>query len=289
MPDGELIKEVYTQFGVAYYYSDCLHRALCHLHAFKPVQSAAQVTKPRVEELLANAFSLTMGQLVSDLRSHFSAEIQNRLSAAVERRNFLAHHFWFERVHLMLTAEGLDEMTRELTEMRELFSTLEEEVTHLLKPKMAALGITQEVQDKALQEIYSGEPWEPLPKKRRPRKHERLVRAWEFGLPDGSKPLVFESDDGCLWQFCDVGLGWTSYDEVGADWLPAQKIQQYLPATVESRPAGGSVWTFEFKLARDAVLSVRPGRRERTFRWGIRKREGPNEALQPMAQKARHG
>ena len=31
-PDGELIRELYARFGLAYYESECLHRKLCFVH-----------------------------------------------------------------------------------------------------------------------------------------------------------------------------------------------------------------------------------------------------------------
>lgn len=52
------------------------------------------ITRPRVEEHLANAFSLTLGQVITDLAGRIPAEYSTRLEEELrEKRNFLAHHF----------------------------------------------------------------------------------------------------------------------------------------------------------------------------------------------------
>ena len=111
---------------------------------------------------------------------------------------------------------------------------------------------------------------EPLLQKRKLRKQERIVRVWQFNLADTGKPLVFESDDGQLWQLCDVGLGWTYYNEVGSNWQENEIIAQYLPAAINPRPEGSKPWHYEFKLGKGAILWVQPGERDRSFEWGIR-------------------
>ena len=39
-PDGELIRELYARFGLAYYESECLHRELCFVLAWSGLSSA---------------------------------------------------------------------------------------------------------------------------------------------------------------------------------------------------------------------------------------------------------
>jgi hypothetical protein len=97
-----------------------------------------------------------------------------------------------------------------------------------------------------------------------------VIRAWEFTLPNGQKPLVFETEDGCLWQLCDVGLGWTYYDSIQENWTENKDISKYLPATINPRPTGFEPWKYEFQLSKGTVLWLHPGTREKSFKWGIR-------------------
>jgi hypothetical protein len=71
---------------------------------------------------------------------------------------------------------------------------------------------------------------EPFSSKRKLKKQERVVRAWEFALPGRLKPIVFETEDGCLWQLCEVGLGWTYYDSIEDNWTEVKEISKYLLA-----------------------------------------------------------
>ena len=129
--------------------------------------------------------------------------------------------------------------------------------------------LTDEMLQKSLNEIISGKPPEPLLRKRKLKKQERLVRVWEYKLPDGTTPLIFETQDSCLWQLCDIGLG-SYFDRIGTQWKENKIIQPYLPANINPRLKGCHPWEYEFKLNKNAVLWVKPGSQERSFKWGIR-------------------
>src|SRR5882672_7072831 len=112
-PDAELIREVYARFGAAYYFSEVLHRGLSNAYVIAPFEGRDGVTGPRVDERMANAFSLTLGQLIESLRPWLSAHLLERLGAAARRRNYLAHHFWFEKAHLMFSDGDLAGLAHE--------------------------------------------------------------------------------------------------------------------------------------------------------------------------------
>jgi hypothetical protein len=269
-PGNELVKEVYARFGLAYYHSECLHKTLCHIYVMASFQDIKDVTRPRVEEKLAYAYSLTLGQIRDEVKELIPEKLLSHLDEGIERRNFLAHHFWFERVHLMFSTNGLNLILQELDEYSSLFQRLDEIASeHLETHTTKKFGLTDEILQDCLDEVISGKPMEPLPQKRKPKKQECIVRVWEFNLEDVGKPLVFETDDGELWQLCDVGLGWTYYDEVKPHWQENKIIAQYLPANIDPRPKDSEPWHYEFNLAKGAVFWVRPGKRERSFKWGI--------------------
>jgi hypothetical protein len=222
-----------------------------------------------MEEKLAYAYSLTLGQLKENLKNELPVDSISKLAIALEKRNFLAHHFWFERAHLMFSIEGLEKMIAELESMEKLFSSLNEELSEFASPKYRKVGLTEEIVQHYLARGKSGEELDPLPKKRRPRKKENLVRAWELKLPNGGKPLIFESEDGCLWQLCDVGLGWTYYEKDAGEWRIVDKIQKYLPAMVNPRPKDCEPWNYQFSLSKGATFWVKLGKEPEIFKWSI--------------------
>lgn len=59
----DLHREVYARFGLAYYYSEVLHRGLCNLLTALTFRGPEDITRPRFGEVMAEVFSLTLGQL----------------------------------------------------------------------------------------------------------------------------------------------------------------------------------------------------------------------------------
>lgn len=275
-PDNDLIREMYARFGLAYYQSACLHRGLCIAFAWDGLPSREMITAPRVEERMAKAFSPTLGDVVGRLEDALPVELGGKIRAAVDARNFLAHHFWFERAHLMFSVSDVGQLISELDGYVELFGRLDAEVSEWLEPTRQQLGLTDEVIQQSLERTLAGEA-EPFPSKQVVRelekklsKPQRLIRVWEFALDDGRRPLIFEFADGSLWQLCDVGLGLTRFQQIDADWTEHSTIKPYLPAEITPRPRHTAPWDYEFILANGAVLWVKPGRQKATFRWGVR-------------------
>ena len=265
--DDDLVRELYAAFGLAYYRSECLHRGLCIILAWSSLPRRDLITRPRVEEGFAHAFSLTLGDVVAELEGVFHTELVDELQLAVDKRNFLAHNFWFERAHLMFSAENVRGLIAELDEYSELFDRLDKQVSDWSEPKRRELGITDEVIQDRLSQILTGQADAPLPDKKTVRelekklgRRQRLIRVWEFTLDDGRRPLIFELADGSLWQLCDVGLGWTRFLEIGSGWTEHPVVRPYLPADILPRPKGATFWDYEFTLKNGAALSVKPGR-----------------------------
>ncbi|MDP2983710.1 MAG: hypothetical protein Q8O92_10325 [Candidatus Latescibacter sp.] len=226
---------------------------------------------------MAQTFSLTLGDVATKLEGVLPAELNAELQEAVEARNFLAHHFWFERAHLMFCVENVQQLISELDGYTELFDQLDTHVSEWSEPKYRELGLTVEVLQDGLRRILAGESQEPLPDRQSVRKLEKklsrrqcLIRVWEFTLADGLKPLIFELADGSLWQLSDVGLGWTRFRETGPGWTEHPTIKPHLPADILPRPKLTAPWDYEFTLANGAVFWVKPGRHKQTFRWGVR-------------------
>jgi hypothetical protein len=276
-PDDDLIRELYARFGLAYYQSECLHRGLCFVLALTESPSRDLVTRPRVEERLAQAFSLTLGDVAAKVEALLPAGLRCELQKAVTARNFLAHHFWFERAHLMFSVESVRKLIAELDDYSELFDRLDTQTDEFSKPKRQEFGVTDDLLKESTIRILAGAPEEPLPDRQSVRelekklaRRQRLTRVWEFTLDDGRKPLIFELADGSLWQLSDVGLGRTRFQQIGPAWTEHPMITPHLPADILPRPKATAPWDYELTLANGAVLWVKPGRQEQTFKWGVR-------------------
>jgi len=174
-PDDDLIRELYARFGLAYYQSECLHRGLCLVLAWTGLPSHSFTTRSRVEERLAQAFSLTLGDVASKLEGVLPAELAGEIRTAVATRNFLAHHFWFERAHLMFSVDHVRQLIFELSGYADMFHRVDARVSKWSEPTRQSLGLTDEVLQDSLERTLVGEADEPLADKQAVRELEKKL------------------------------------------------------------------------------------------------------------------
>lgn len=254
--EEELIKEVYARFGLAYYYGECLHKQLCTIYTLADYKDQTEMTKQRIEEKLKYASSLTLGILIKEILHLIPNHFYNNLTRAVKKRNFLAHHFWFERAHLFLTQEGIIQMINELDEHANCYQQIDRELTSTFKDSFDKLGLTEDLVNQSMKSILEGGKPEPLPSKRKLKKMEKIIAAWNVLLPENKIVVLFETEDNELWQLCDVGLGWTDYKNIKPDWKKDEVLSKYLPTEIDPRPGINKHWDYYFKLSKDKILLV---------------------------------
>ena len=161
----ELVRDLYAHFGLAYYHSEVLHRGLCIILAMSDLPRLDLVTRPRVEEHLAHAFSLTLGNVITELVGKLPEELSSRLEDVREKRNFLAHHFWFDRVHIMFRADEIQRLIGELEGYTQLFQQIDSDTSAWFDSRREELGLTKDVLQQSMTCILSGQDEPPLPGK----------------------------------------------------------------------------------------------------------------------------
>lgn len=254
-PSEEEVKEVYARFGLAYYFSEVLHRGLCNAYALAPFEEEDEMSGMRVDERFDFAWSTTLGQIVNHTdESLLSEDVLDRLDDAVEKRNFLAHYFWFERIPKINSRSGVEEMISELDEAVEMFRSLNEKINEQLKNHAEKVGITEQVLDEAKEEVLSGKERRSLHDQRKLKKQERVINAYKVPVQN-AKVIILETRDGELWQLSDVGLAWTPYEEPGDDWEKDERLMSYLPATIDPRPGASTPFNYSLHLS-GAILRV---------------------------------
>lgn len=170
---------------------------------------------------------------------------------------------------MMYSQEGLLQILKELQDIVHLFEVLDNNLTALVKPTMEKIGITDELLGQATLQVIEGNDGYPLMSQRRLKKSEYIVKVWNVKIPDGAITQVFETEDGCLWQLCDVGLGWTKLNKSSLDWKINDTIQNYLPANINPRPSITDAWNYRFALAGGVSLVISRGRQDRTYKIRI--------------------
>ncbi len=273
-PSSEDIKEVYAQFGLAYYLGEVIHRGVCHLYLGLHCHDQG-MTRLRIEELMREAYAETLGGILNKVRHALSADLETRLGWALEKRNYLAHHFWFDEVHQLSTAEGAHELAEQLAEIIAKFDSINEELDRIVRADLQRRGITDETLAKMFEDV-SRSPMEPLPMQRKPKKQEVVIAVYEIDIPGRGTTLVFETDDHALWELCDVGLGWSKHAGVENGWRAAEPFRDLLPARISPRPETTAPWDYDIALGSKAMLIVRLAPDKKNFTYRVKRTGAPN-------------
>lgn len=98
-----------------------------------------------------------------------------------------------------------------------------------------------------------------------------ILRIWDAPVSDDQSTLIFELEDGTMWQLADVGLGWTRFAAPGPDWRENSALKPYLPARTNPRPGAPGSWQYELGLARgSSILVALSMKRAKAFVWRLR-------------------
>jgi hypothetical protein len=270
-PSEDDIKEVYARFGLACYMGEVLHRGLCHLYLGLRTPDQG-MTGPRIDELMREAYAETLGGILNKVRNALSEDLESRLDAALEKRNYLAHHFWFDQVHMLSLAEGARALVEQLAETTAEFERINKELERLGRADLCRFGITDETFANMLV-AASRDPMAPLPTQRQLKKEELIIAVYDAPMPGGGATLIFETDDHAMWQLCDVGLGWSRFEQVGDGWREAEPFRDLLPARIRPRPESAAPWEYDIAFGPRAALIVRLAPDSRNFTYRIRRKD----------------
>ena len=152
--DPNHIKRVYEAYGLAMYQAQCLEKQLAMVYAThsKPPR---RITKEELEQKLTRNFEQTFGRLFGDMRRtvYLTSDFESRMQSAVDKRNWLAHDYFWDRAGHFPTDPGRETMIRELTELAEQFDTMDQQLDTVYRKWLERNGITKEHAQRALDEM----------------------------------------------------------------------------------------------------------------------------------------
>jgi len=261
-------RDVYAYFGLAYFLSECVHRGLAN--GFVLLSSAPGVTtRPRVEERFAQCEVMTMGELVGLVKPLLPASLHESVDWALERRNYLAHRFWYERVHEQMDPIGRQRLVAYLADTRDQMRALSRALDEIALERYAALGISRERFDEVCKAQAKTAPPATIAR-RIPKVEERLAitHAWLASDGESGAHLVLVDDAGELWQLGERGLDWSLVAGPTQSWKPYRALQRHLPAAIVARPRNAALWNYKLHLSSGALLTVeRPA--DGPMRFGV--------------------
>ena len=156
------VKTVYAHFGLALYLASVLEHGLANtLMCAELLPSRAGSPVPRMQweaefdAFMDQQFEKTLGRLIRSLNNATSVpmELEGLLTEALEKRNFLAHHYFRERAEAFISHEGREAMIEELEHAQKLFENADDWLTEIAKPLREKYGLSDE-RLKPIQEEY---------------------------------------------------------------------------------------------------------------------------------------
>ncbi len=138
-------KEVYAFYGLAAYCGQLLEKGLVNLMSTLRTEGVS-ITREQFDKIFASYDRLTLGVLLRDARKMIDIPLQTDqiLAEALEKRNFLVHHYFFQRAPAFMTEAGRKNMIEELQGFSGLFQMADEAIKPIYRPLLELQGITEE-------------------------------------------------------------------------------------------------------------------------------------------------
>jgi len=163
MDTSEHCKEVYAYFGLAMYRAQCVEQSIVQLLIFfdffkenAPKFSTSEKWEEdfdRFDEMLSKK---TMGNLLNSIKklSVLDDDIENTLSLALKKRNWLAHAYFVDHALDFINESGRNQMITELEKVIELFNLVENILQPISSSAALKYGLTDEILEKIKKEMY---------------------------------------------------------------------------------------------------------------------------------------
>jgi hypothetical protein len=121
------LREVYAHFGVAVYQAQVLEHGVVNLLSQTEIMKEA-TSQAEYDKLVAVSLTRTLGFLAKRLGSVLATDetLLGDLREAIERRNYLVHRYWRERVQLTHTARGRNRIIEELDSISDHFASIDQ-------------------------------------------------------------------------------------------------------------------------------------------------------------------
>jgi hypothetical protein len=133
-------KEFFAALGFALFQAQALEDVLVSLFASSNLSPAK--SGEMIRALMDTRYKQTLGRLVRDASEELelSADLEEKLAAAVEKRNWVAHRFFREFGMASLSEEAQGRAVGKLTEVTKLLDALCTEIFHLARQRLVNTG-----------------------------------------------------------------------------------------------------------------------------------------------------
>ena len=150
-------RETFARYGLAMYHAQCVEKSLAILVSSVFNKEFLLSDADGREEIQGEVFSKTIGKLLTRMRKQVSVppNLDKILDEARQKRNWLAHEYFWERAGEFMTTRGRNNMIDELTKISEFFSKVDGHLVSIYEMWMKRVGVPQETIDASLKKLIS--------------------------------------------------------------------------------------------------------------------------------------
>lgn len=154
--DSQQRRETFARYGLAMYHAQCVEKSLAILSSIVFNKEFLPSSHSRREEIQDEVFAKTIGRLLNRLRKQVAvpSNLDRMLSEAHEKRNWLAHDYFWEKAGDLLTTEGREKMIEELAKVSDFFSKVDAHLVGIYEKWAFKIGITREALDERFVKMY---------------------------------------------------------------------------------------------------------------------------------------
>ncbi|MDA8325456.1 MAG: hypothetical protein M0033_04490 [Nitrospiraceae bacterium] len=156
-PESHQIREVYARYGLAMYHAQCVERQIALLLSTEYGPGSKKITRAQYDGLLQSHFKRTLGALLCKLEKSTSlpTDFEKTLRAALEKRNWLAHKYFWERAGHFVSDKGRAKMIMELQEASDHFERLDAKLTEVTESWARRNNVTSKDLQEALERVIA--------------------------------------------------------------------------------------------------------------------------------------
>ena len=153
--DAHQRRETFARYGLAMYHAQCVEKSLAILVSTVFNKEFLASDSSRRGEIQDEVFSKTIGRLLVRIRKQIVVppSLDQALNDAWQKRNWLAHEYFWARAGAIITTRGRDQMINELAELSDVFSNLDARLTAIYEAWSKKVGIPQAVIDENMKKL----------------------------------------------------------------------------------------------------------------------------------------
>ena len=241
------VMETFAYFGKAMFLAQLVEVSLAIHLSGRIDKLKTDLTKDRYDELLTKRSYQTFGQLKTQFlaKGNPTEDLINKINLAHEKRDWLAHNYWWDRSHEFYHFDKRQEMKIELEKVCELFQELSDYFSNDNREYLEQEGMSiEDIFEEVAQEKITPKPTEI----RRLSKNEKLKGLYLYQYNEKYSVPLFILEDNSYWTLCEAGLTEWKKEVIEKKLSPVERINSKCPMEFNPNPKTNGNWNYEIVL-----------------------------------------